>query len=1254
MQESSSFNNMQQDFTIHDTLTGAYSRALLNEQFPDEVERCSRYGIPLSLCLIDIDYFKSINDAYGHTRGDQILQTFVKRLNSLMRKSDILFRYGGDEFVLLMMNTHKEQALYLSSRLLDKIRMVPFSGEPPLNISLSIGVASFPDDASSAEDMFNIADRRCYEAKRRGRGQVVGETYKFQNDIVFNKVSRLIEREEATSKLNCFLELLLERGRGILSVIGPPGSGRTSFLSKVDSAAKMSNYEVLFLTAKYELKSKAYGLFIEGSNKNFDFSKFNTEEFEDFIIKTLEDKNKSGFIIVLDNLAFVDHATLNMLRNFIMGERLPCFGLVYSSEPDSTRNFEYLTVPLVDTIYIKPFSPKGVNIFVRSILSWDPPAEFLDWLYTQTMGYPKLLSESLSCLIEKGTIKKNGEHKWLIEPNYATIDLQKKLSRFGKMPQNNLPSFLTEFIGRETEISHVSSLLDKSRLVTLVGPGGIGKTRLALQVASMRLNDFEDGVFFVSLASVTKPDLVVSSIAKAMDIVETAGQSILEAMKSALKDKHRLIIIDNFEQVIAAAPMIAELLAYARLVSVMVTSREALHISGEHVFNVPPLAIPELEQKDCLEKMMQQAAIALFASRAQAVQYNFVLTKENIGQVAELCARLEGIPLAIELAASNVGRISLTEMLEQSINRLKWLNNGPRDMPSRHQTLRNTIEWGYSLLSDDEQQLFMGLGVFVGSFTKDAVKKIMSEELKLAVSTDECLFSLIDKSLIKNVTDCSNKEEYSFEMLETIHEFAVELLEASGRKAILEEKHAHYYKSLVEDVTENMCGSEQYLYLKRLERSYLNILAAIEWAKKNGEVDLEVALAVGLGAYWELRGRWSEGIFIMNSIVKRYAGTLKSKQFAMVYHWLGRLYQLEGECNKALELLNTGLEISRRNEDTIGEAFILHKLGWVYYVYGNQKKIEDMWNKSLSMFREMDHKQGIVLILQDLCFLKYYEGEFKLVEKYSNESLKICKQLGDKRGISTVLNRLGQLARGKGNYEHAERLFKEHLIVCEELKDKTGKIQTLRCLAELARSERKFSVASEYYKECFKLAQEIGYKSFIACSLKDLGEIARCQGEFKLAKELYNESLAISLEANDNGETMWIYRNMAELEMYHGNYDKARELYKKSLEVFGKYYRRHALFATLTLGGVAGLAAHDGKLVEAAKLFGAADKFFESSAKLVSKDDADDYRRRFVEVQAKLDIDAFNLAWNEGRSMSLEDIMEFAMQNIFNDNQNLN
>ena len=290
MQESSSFNNMLQDFTIHDTLTGAYSRALLNEQFPDEVERCSRYGIPLSLCLIDIDYFKSINDAYGHIRGDQVLQTFVTRLNSLMRKSDILFRYGGDEFVLLMMNTHKKQALSLANRLLDKIRMVPFSGDPPLNISLSIGVASYPDDASNAEDMFNIADRRCYEAKRRGRGQVVGETYEFQNDIVFNELSRLIEREEALSRMNCFFELLPERGRGVLSIIGPQGSGRTSFLSKIESTANMSNYEVLFLTAKYELKSKAYGLLTKVESEYFDFTKFSTEEFEHSIIKLLQKK----------------------------------------------------------------------------------------------------------------------------------------------------------------------------------------------------------------------------------------------------------------------------------------------------------------------------------------------------------------------------------------------------------------------------------------------------------------------------------------------------------------------------------------------------------------------------------------------------------------------------------------------------------------------------------------------------------------------------------------------------------------------------------------------------------------------------------------------------------------------------------------------------------------------------------------------------------------------------------------------------
>lgn len=927
-----------------------------------------------------------------------------------------------------------------------------------------------------------------------------------------------------------------------------------------------------------------------------------------------------------------------------MGSKLQCFGLIYSSDPDTTRNFEYLNVPLYDTVYLKPFSPKGVNIFVRSVLSWDPPASFLDWLYTQTMGYPKQLSESLSYLIEKGIIKKNGDHEWLIEPNYTTISLHKNLDRFRKMPQNNLPSFLTEFIGREAEISQVSSLLDKSRLVTLVGPGGIGKTRLALQVASIRLNDFEDGVFFVSLASVTKSDLVVSSIAKVMDIVETSGQSILDSMKSALKDKHRLIIIDNFEQVIAAAPMLAELLASARLITVIVTSREALHISGEHVFNVPPLEVKELEQRNSVERMMQQAAIALFASRAQAVQYNFVLTKDNIGQVAELCARLDGIPLAIELAASNVGRISLTEMLEQSRNRLNWLNNGPRDLPSRHQTLKSTIEWGYSLLNEDEQQLFMGLGVFIGSFTRDAVDKVMSGDIKLQISISDCLMSLLDKSLIRNVTDNSNREEINFGMLETIHEFAVECLNSSGKKDVLEKKHAYYYMSLVEDVQNNINGPEQYLYLNRLERSYSNVLAAIEWAKKENNVELEVALAVGLGEYWELGGRWSEGRLILNNIVNKYAGSLKSKEFAMIYHWLGRLVQLEGDCKKAIEVLNTGLELSKINHDYYGEARILHKLGWVYYMFGDHKRTEEMWNKSLDLFRDMDDKPGVVLLLQDLCYTKYYEGDFNLVEKYSNESLKMCKQLGDKRGIATALNRLGRLARGKGNFENAEKLFKEHLAACDELKDKTGKVGALMCLAELARSERKLSLATEYYKECLKLGQEIGYKSVVASAMKDLGEIARYQGEFRMASELYNEGLSISLEVNHNGETMWIYRNMAELEMYQGNHDKARELYKKSLEVFREYNQRNAMFVLLTLGGLAGLAALDGQLIKAATLFGTAGRLFEVNGKLISKDDADDYRRRFEEVQAKLKIEEFNSAWNEGHSMSIETAIDFAMQ----------
>ncbi|MFZ5988221.1 MAG: diguanylate cyclase [Bacillota bacterium] len=1241
MEQSFSNQILQQDFKTRDALTGAYSCALLHEQLPVEVERASRYGMDLSICLIDLDYFKSINDAYGHARGDQVLQFFAQRIQSMVRKSDVFFRYGGDEFVLLMLNANKQQAVTFAQRISETIKATLVPGEPPLNISLSIGVSSFPKDASTPEDLFRMADKYCYEAKRRGRGQVVGEVYDYGKDIQFDKAPYLIEKDEALSKLHDFLEELPQKSRGVLGITGVSGSGRSSFLTKAASTAKMYNYEVISLYAASELKSRAYGVLMNADSDINLCMHTGVEELGKCMLDTLGQNKRRGYVIVLDNLPYLDHATLNLLRQLLMCKDPFCLGLIYSSEPDSIRGFANSNILLFDTIALRPLSLNGIGIWVRSMLAWDPPEAFIDWLYKETKGLIKLLSEALSHLLEQGILQRVSEKEWSLNSGYSSVLLNKQFEECKGISPNNLPAALTEFIERNSEIKQVSTLLDRSRLVTLVGPGGIGKTRLALQVANIRLSDFGDGIFFASLASVTQADQVILAIAKVLNIKEIPGQSIFECLKKALNSRHILLILDSFEQVLPAAPLVTELLVSAPLLTVLVTSREALRVSGEHVFSVPSLEVPE--QGQSIKLLVENSAVTLFTTRAQAVRHDFVVTEDNVHIIAELCARLEGIPLAIELAAANAGLISLEEMLEQSRSSLKWLDNGPCDLPVRHQKLRSTIEWSYSLLDEGERRLFSRLGLFSSIFSLEEVKRIIGRNDDKDINN--VLLSLVNKSLLKEL---ASQDGQYFEMLGMIREYAAEMLSTSGEEEALRRRHAHYYMSLAIKVGKNLNGPRQHEFLKRLEYLHSNMIEALYWLQKSHQYKGELKLAGALGPFWEIRGYWSEGRELLESIIERYRGTLKSKYFVKVYHWAGRLMYLQGDYKNAVTILNEGLTLSRDIRDYRGEASMLHKLGWVIYHMGFQKQTEDLWHQSMDLYVKINDKAGIAEVLEDLGFTAYYEGSYELAEEYSSKGLELSRELGDKIGISKATNRLGRVARGQGNYEKAESLFKEHLAYCEEVGDKYGTTDSLLSLAELARSQKNYGLATHYYKMCLELGHELGFKALIGRSLKDLGEIARYQGDFDKARELYDESLYLLMESGDNGDLVWVYRDMAELELQKGNYYEAKTNYLRSLKTWRDSNQRVPLLVFFNLEGLAGVALLQQDPVRAATLLGAADALFETVKRIIARDDIYEYKCRLENVKIGLDEQIFRKAWDEGHNMSLEDALDYAMEEIDN------
>src|SRR5687767_2573926 len=424
--------------------------------------------------------------------------------------------------------------------------------------------------------------------------------------------------------------------------------------------------------------------------------------------------------------------------------------------------------------------------------------------------------------------------------------------------RNNLPLQPTPLIGREKEVAEVCDLLggEATHLLTLTGPGGIGKTRLALQAAADLLDDFSDGTFFVPLATLTEAELFLPAVAETLGVRETGEQPLKEILKDYLGERRLLLVLDNFEQVLGAAPAVTELLAVAPGLKVLATSRAPLGLYGEHEFPVPPLTLPDLERPPPLERLTQYEAVGLFVERAQALKPDFKVTNESAPAVAEICVRLDGLPLAIELAAARIKMLPPRAMLQRLTSRLKLLTGGARDLPERQRTLKATIEWSFALLDEGEQVLFRRLAVFSGGRTLEAIEAICDAEGDLPVDTFEGVSSLLDKSLLGQ--EEGPGEEPRFVMLETVHEFAREKLQGSGEAEQIKRVHAQYFLTLAEEAHPELLGANQLQWLEKLEAEHDNMRAALSWALEGKEVEVALRLGGALSWFWSMRGYYGE------------------------------------------------------------------------------------------------------------------------------------------------------------------------------------------------------------------------------------------------------------------------------------------------------------------------------------------------------------------------------------------------------------
>ncbi len=1140
---------------LYDSLMDVYTLQVFQARLRDEIALTRRHGREFSLLLIDIDNFESIYQKFGTFRGNEVLSEFAKRVRGTIRSGDLPFRFGEDEMVILLPWTEKSQAIILAERLLNNIASIPFSGKPPLSCSVSIGIASFPTDAPNLEELTETLIHRTHRANRIGTGCIVSE--ESHDAEIKQPVQDLLTIEQTLAKdvLQSFLSSHLSFGRSVLRIVGPVNCGQSRFLGEARRNIHTQNFAILAIDGNAGLQNRIFGALLQACR---DWDKLPNPlvgmEHWGAVLKTLIiEKEQAGLLLVLDHLQYIDQSTLKLIEDLYFYSDLPRVCIVYTCN-DEDPHIDFLSSVLNKVeIRLEPLSLASVENWLKYQLHDDALPALSQWLYTETGGLPDLLTQGLDYLSRLGYLKKVSD-KWEWSGDIPGKKLTDELAHESS-PHHHLPSRLVEFIGREEEILALKDRLHDERLITLLGLGGIGKTSLALQIASESLDRFPGGVFWVHLIDINSTNHLVYAIGNALNI-SFAGESnpkrhLLNSLRLIKQDF--LLVLDGFG-VHLDGSFLAEMLDVAHRMVCLVTSRVRLGLTEESIYTILGLEVPDSEDERLLERY---SSVQLFLRQSKRKYPNLTFSKDDYLAIARICRLLNGIPLGIELATAWLGTFSCQQIAAEIEHNLAFLTDNQPGLPYPTKSFMAVLESCWNLFSESERQTLNGLAVFSGGFCNDAARYV-------ADASPFFLEALVAKSFLRK-----NIVNGKYELPEVLRQYAIEYVANKPEINVqARDKHCTYFSGFLEERSQHF--SKQKQALDDVSAELDNVLNAWNWGVERVRISELHRSLTGLSQYFELTNLFQEGETILEKAVVGFQASLETNKTELLEaksllcrllvehaHFLNALSQfsraintaqsvvdlanvvclplekatgylewgiaLEGQGNflDAREQLNLALSHARSSRFRQLEPDILYHLGVISRFIESSDSARQCLEQALKIYQELDNRPGEGKALINFAYLLLEHGEYLSAKKYIEQALQLFREIGQKQGESSSLHNLGLVYYRQGEYELAKNCYEQALQICHQIGDLSLESQAWSNLGTLAMTQGKLLAALDDYESAMKICREIGDQRSEGVILINVGCIALYQGNYPMAQSIFEQVIDLSKQNGNRLNECW-------------------------------------------------------------------------------------------------------------------------------------